>query len=191
MDTVLEILEKILSLLHIDVIGKKIEHKHNMIRERWTGTNYKPESDNECFDYLAKYYKYHSAAWAGASVNMPPEIAHGEVRRILDQSQGGVVMNLKNATRGRHGGTITLLDMIAEDFKKQATEKYVRYILDKHVDPTNYNLKVALMRQYLDQFARYMLPGEYKMGPHELAANFDSVIKMHVEMVNRYRNVVQ
>jgi len=179
-----------MSKLHIDVISRDIERKHRTIRENWTVKNYHPSSYEDAHEYLTKYYQYHYSRWLGVGMTLPADVAYSEVRRILE-SKGGYVPNLKKALRGRYGGMIELINVIAQEFEKESAEKYIRYVIGTHVNPLDYNLKVELARQYLETYGRRMLPGEELMNPHELAANFDAVIKHHVELVNQYRNIVQ
>ena len=184
------VLSDIMQKLHINTMSE-IERFHNAIRENFTITNFRPKDYEDCHRYLSKYYRYHFAAAAGVSIVVPEDTAYSEVRRILEKSQGGYIQNIKNTLRGWHGGTKVLIDSIAEEMKKEAMEKYVGYVIGTHVNPLDYDLKIALASQYLEKYGKYILPGEALMSPYELAANFESVIKMHVEMVNRYRNIVQ
>jgi hypothetical protein len=184
-------LQEIMSKLHIDVISRKIDYVHDAIREEWTVKKYFPKDYEDCHRYLTKYYQYHFARYAKANVKMPDEMAFAYVREILEKSQGGYAVNIKNALKGRHGGMIALINMLADDLKKQAVEQYVGYIINEHVDPLDFPLKVELMRQYISKYARHMLPGEDLMSPYELAANLNQVIKYHVQMVNSYRNIVE
>ena len=185
------LLQEILDLLHPDVIGRKIEYVHNRIREEWTVDMYKAKSYEECHEYLTKYYQYHNARWMAVGVKMPEEIAFAAVREILDKGEGGFVLNVKNALRARNGGMITLVNMIAEHFKVDNTEKYVRHIIGTKCNPLDFNLKVQLARAYLERYGKNILPGEPLMNAYELAADFESIIKAHVTLVNQYRNLVQ
>jgi len=185
------ILQEILDLLHPDVIGRKIEYVHNRIREEWTVNIYKAGSYEEAHEYLTNYYQYHHARWMRVGVKVPDEIAYSIVREILDKSEGGFVLNIKNALRARNGGMITLVDMIAEHFKVDNTERYIRHVIGTKCNPLDFDLKVRLAKAYLERYGQNILPGEPLMSPYELAADFESIIKAHVTLVNKYRNLVQ
>ena len=185
------LIDRILDQLHPDVIGREIEYKHNIIRERWTVKNYMPGDYKECMRDLCDYYRYHFCAMFGISMNIPDDRAHHEVKMILEKSQGGYVQGIKNSVRGRHGGMIALVDALAEEMKKDAIEKHISHVIDTHVSPLDFDFQCELIRQYLDKYAKYMLPGEEIMSPYLLAVNYAKVIRTHVEVIRRYRESMQ
>ncbi|MDH3973495.1 MAG: hypothetical protein OEV42_04360 [Deltaproteobacteria bacterium] len=185
------LIDKILDQLHPDYIGRKIEYLHNIIRENWTVKVYIPEDYKECMKILCDYYRYHFCAMFNISINMPNNRAHHEVKKIMEKSKGGYVQGVKNAIRGRHGGMIALIDALAEEIKNDAIEKHISYVIDTHISPLDFEVQCEVIEQYLNKYAKYMIPGEEMMSPYLLAANYQKVIRMHIEVIRRYRESMQ
>ena len=182
-------IRELFRLLHINVITEKVDRPHSMIRENWRTPTYVPEDYNEAVDILTHYYQYHHQAWMGGPV-MPADMAFGHVREALEKAQGGYVQAMKQALAGREGGLVARVDAIAEEIKQDATEKYVIWVLSTFVAPMDFDSKVALMSEYLNEYA-HVLPGEKLMSPYELAANFDAFVKHHIAWINQLRNAIQ
>lgn len=184
-------IQEILNRLHQDVIGQEVDYPHRIIREGYKVRKFIVNSHEEAFDELTHYYQYHYAAWLKTGPVMPYDLAYSNMRTVIEQAQGGYVQIIKNCISGRDGGLLEAINLIAEAFRKEAVEKYVGYIVGTYIDPLDYDYKIRLMRQYLDQYGRYLLPGERTMSVYELAANCEQIIKFHANAICSFRKLLQ
>ncbi len=184
-------IQDILDMLHISVIGKKIDEPHYMIREAYKLPRYIARDYNDCCELGTKYLQYHFSKWTNCPTLLPTDMAFAQVREILDKLQGGFVGAVKNAIRGREKGLVGFIDVIADSLRDEAVEKYIMYVVTTHIPPMDYDLKVRLMKEYLKKYASHILPNEQLMSPYELAANIESLIKFHMEWINSLRKNIQ
>jgi len=82
-----------------------------------------------------------------------------------------------------------VLDMITEKMKDEATESYITYILNRYVNPLEYDSKVSLMQEYINEFA-HVLPGERLMSAYEMASNFEGLINFHLKWIYSFRRTI-
>lgn len=181
-------IEEIFRLLHISVITEKVDKPHNMIRECWVTPKYVPDDYEELCKLITDYYQYHYQKFYGGNL-MPADLAFGQARQIMEQTQGGYIQLAKNALEGRDRGLPALFDAFRDNFIEQHTEQYILSILGDYVNPLDYDLKVKLMSDYLNEYS-HVLPDEKMLSAYELAANFEPFIKMHLTWIDSYRKAI-
>ena len=181
-------LHKILKMLHVSVITEKVDRPINMIRERWVCPKYRPDDYEDCCRMLISFMQYFNSAWTHTSAKMPEDIAFSRVENILE-NKGGFVQVVKDSLAGREGGIVAVLDMITEKMKDEATESYITYILNRYVNPLEYDSKVSLMQEYINEFA-HVLPGERLMSAYEMASNFEGLINFHLKWIYSFRRTI-
>ncbi len=132
-------------------------------------------------------------------------MAYGQVRHILESMphpdarishihgvfQDGWTQAVKNGTRGLNGGMIGVIDAIAEGMKKQAARRYVEAVFLDCLDPLDFDTKVAFMQEYLELYGAVVLPDEELMSSYQLAANLESVVQNHVNLINQFRTTLR
>ena len=183
--------QEILNMLHVDAISRNIESRHKSIREAYRVPRYVPRDEDDCFDILVKYYQYHFSKSLGGGVPPARDMALFQVRQVLDKHGGGYGMAVKNALRGRGGGLIGLIDNVADAMEEQAVEQYFTAVLTRYASVLDFDYRVMLATQVLQQYGRHMLPGEHLPSPYELAARIDSFIKYLVKVSNSLRDALQ
>ena len=184
-------ISQVFSDLDTDTLVEVIDRPHRLIRDGYRVPVYAVGSYEEACEILTEYYQYHFEGWLRSGTPLRADIAFANVRMILDGHEGGWVVAVKNAIRGRRGGLIGLIDAIAEAFQKEALEKYVRYVIDTRICLLDFEQVIAFAEQYLDQYGRYLLPGEELMSKYELAANLEAIIQYHVQIMDNFRQRIQ
>ena len=182
-------IQEIFMLLHIDVVRDKVDRVHHMIRELWVAPVFMPDDYDDFCRMITSYYQYHHKAYLGGPT-MPEDLAFSNAQIFIEKGKGDFIQVIKKALAGREGGLPAVIDMISDGFINDTTEKYVNYILNTSVAPFDYDKKVAFMQTYLDEFS-HVLPEERLMSAHELAANFEAFVKFHLEWINSFRNAVK
>jgi len=193
--------QNIIDLLHIDVISSRVESMHDMIREAYTVRTYIAEDYQDFKNAISNYYHYHNSTWLSVDAN-----AYGcsfqQVCGCLDSapntglSKASELMNnyrqdSKNSRTGRYGGLPTVINSVAENFKKEAVRQYVDSVIKESIDPDDYGRKVEFMMEYQYLYGAILLPGEDLLSPYEMAANIEAVINHHVGLVNAFRKTAQ
>lgn len=179
----------ILDMLHPDVIGERVEYVLNMLRENYRVPKYIADDFHDCARIIVGFYQYLYAGWLGTDVVMPYELALSQVKELLSK-KGGFANLVKNSLRGREGGLIGAIDSLVDSFKEVAVSQYVDGVVTHFVDPLDFELKMDLAEEYLEKYARHVLPNEELIHPGLLAANFESIIKYHVKWVVSYRQMM-
>jgi hypothetical protein len=199
--------QEIIDLLHIDILAHEIELVHDQIREVYRVPIAVADDYEDFKAVVTHYYQYHFAAWHHIEFEMPPDMAWGRVREILEErsrpdtrlsrisgylhENGEWIQAVKNAMRGRHVGVIGVIDSIAEGMKEAAVKQYVTAVFLDCLNPLDFETKVAFMMEYIERYGRIVLPGEDLLSPYELAANLDAVIQNHVRLINQFRTTLQ
>ena len=86
---------------------------------------------------------------------------------------------------------IGVIDAIAEGMKKQAARRYVEAVFLDCLDPLDFDTKVAFMQEYLELYGAVVLPDEELMSSYQLAANLESVVQNHVNLINQFRTTLR
>ncbi len=183
--------QEILDKLHQDLIGKKIDYPHRMIRESYTLSNFLPKTKDEADSILTEYFAYHYTRSLNFNGKMPADIAYSEMRQLLEKQKGGYVQAIKNCVTGRDGGIVEVINLIAEELRKMAVFKYINYIVGIHINKLDFDYRVKLMSQYLSQYGQHILPGEKMMSAYELAGNAEMLVKYHANIVCNFRKLLQ
>lgn len=184
-------IQEIFDALSIKQVVDKVHLPHKVIREKYEVKKFRAKDYDEAMSILTKYYQFHFAKWTRTTPYLSEDIAFANVRLILDKEKGGFVVAMKNAIRGREGGLISLVNKIAQSFEEESLQKYIRYVIDHMLNRLDFNQMVLFAQQYLNQYAKYLLPEEEVMTPYELAANLEGIIKYHIQVLNSYRQMLQ
>lgn len=182
---------QIFDMIHQDVIGRKIDYPHRMIRENYKVQKFIAKDKDEADKILTNYYQYHEAAWLRVNTIKPFEIAYSNMVDVLNNDQGGYIGAIKNCTKGREGGLLERIDFIAEDFRRKGVEGYVGMIVGRHCNPLDFKYRVMLAGQYIRQYGNPVLPGEDLLSVYELANHIESIIKYHANLVCSFRKLLQ
>ena len=192
--------QDLIDAIHIDVIGRKVERKHDLIRERYEVPKFIVDDYEDFKSIVTGYYQYHFSAMFKSGAEMPDYMAHNHAEIILENmyppdprltnvrgyldKRGSYMQAYKNALRGRHGGLVAVIDEIADAMKKEAVDRYISSVFLEYINPTDYDTCVAFMREYIDRYGHVALPGEDLESPYLLATKIEVVIQNHVRVIN-------
>ena len=175
-------LMRILDKLDPDHIAAVVERAHTMARDTFTLDSDRVSTHAEFYDKITRYYRHHYAHTIAGGVDLPEDMVHSEVRRLLEQAYreyGGYEGAYTNARKGRSGGIQAVVTAIATGLRQQQEQQYIAHVFFTEVDPMDYDEIVELMREYLDRFGGLMSAADRARSPHDLARNYDTIIKQH------------
>lgn len=187
-------LMRVLNKLDPDHIATVVERAHNLARDTFSLDSDRVSTHAEFYDKVTRYYKHHYAHTITGGVDLPDDLVHSEVRRLLEQAYqdyGGYEGAYNNARKGRSGGMQAVLTAIATGLRQQHQQQYVAHVFFTEVDPMDYDEIVALMREYLDRFGGLMSPADRARSPHDLARNYDTIIRSHARHMGMIRDLMK
>lgn len=187
-------LTRILNKLDPNNISRVVEEAHSMARETFTLDSDRVSNHAEFYDKVTRYYRHHYAHTIVGGVDLPEDVVHSEVRRHLEQAYreyGGYEGAYNNARMGRSGGMPAILNAIASGLRQEQERQYIEHVFFTEVDPMDYEEIVDLMREYLDRFGGLMSPADRARSPHDLARNYDTVIKQHARYMGIIRDMMK
>lgn len=187
-------LMRVLDKLDPDNIAAVVERAHNMARDTFMLDSDRVSNHAEFYDKATRYYRHHYAHTITGGVDLPEDFVHSEVRRLLEQAYreyGGYEGAYNNARKGRSGGMQAVLTAIASGLRQQQEQQYIEHVFFSEVDPMDYDEIVDLMREYLDRFGGLMSPADRARSPHDLARNYDTIIKSHARHMGMIRDLMK
>lgn len=148
---------------------------------------------DEFNDLIADYYSYH----VGRCIVQGGQIAHfeasGRASEILERQykrRGGNIMSAyKDAKDGTNGGMRVILDVIAEQLKEESLERYIRHTFNTHVDPSSWNQKVDIIRQFMDRYDHALGSAIDRAHPERYAQSYDELIKAFMDALKKSSNI--
>jgi hypothetical protein len=95
----------------------------------------------------------------------------------------------RDAQEGTNGGLRIILDVIAEQLKEESIERYVRHAFNQYVDPTSWNQRVEIIRQFIDRYRQVLGFVIDAAHPERYAQNYDELIKAFLDALKRSSKV--
>lgn len=187
-------LDRILNLLDGGYIATTIGNKHELARNSFPLTSNVVSGHPEFYDVTVRYYRHHYSYTISPHVVLPEEMAASEVRNILDHAfreHGGYVGAYECSRTGVAGGLSGVLNAVANALRTRQEIEYVDHVIRTECNEMVYDEIVELMRQYVDRFGHYLAPADRARSPHDLARNYDTVIKQHVRAMDRIRGLIK
>ena len=187
-------LGRILDMLDPERIATVIGNRNEMARESFVLTRNTVDSHAEFYDIALRYYRHHYAETVGHGGTVPEDKAAYEARMMLDRAyrdQEGYEGAYHSGRTGKAGGMRGVLNAVANGMRQQQEEHYLEHIFYTLIDPMDYDTIVEVMRQYLDRFGGYLSPAERARSPHDLARNYDSIIKAHARAMGTIRGMMK
>jgi len=181
-------LQGLLVALDEQTITENVTQRHDLARERYKVSSLTVSSYPVFMRLVEDYVIYHRRSTGMGDT--PLYAANSEGMRILDsafQSLGGVQGAYQIAVTGLRGGIITILNLLAEAFKKEDERFYIEAQLRYYCNFLSFDDRVALMEQYLARFSRNLPDGVKSRTALELAANYESVIETHLAVIRNIR----
>ena len=186
-------LESLLSSMDEVIIAKTVGIPHDEARMHYSLTRNTVGSFEDFTDVISDYYNYHVSRCVVHGGYMSSTEAASRAKEILEQEykrQGGNIITAYNdAHDGTNGGLRLILDKIAEQLKTESVERYIRDAFDKYVDPTSWEQKVNVIRQFIARYGRMLSSSIRSDQPERYAQNYEELIRAYVESLKRTSSV--
>lgn len=182
-------LEHLLAALDEVAIARNVAIPHDEAR-----MNYRPRGNtvgnfDEFAEIIADYYNYHVSQCVVRGGSLSQREAAGRAKELLEQEyrrQGeNAITAYNDAHDGTNGGLRIVLDRIAEKLKAESVERYVRDAFDRYVDPTDWDRKVDIIRQFFSRFGHLLQSSIRTDQPERYAQNYEELIRGYVEALRK------
>lgn len=185
-------LDKILGFLDPRTRAMLVSVKHDEARETFPLQKQTVDNEKEFRKVITDYYKWQFRAIV-PNAEVPDDFAGPFAWSLVEKAyghKGGMEAAFRAAKIGVDGGLSGVLNAIHMQMKKQQEEAYINHVLHSVIDSLDWNQRVELMREYLGRFAGHLSPATKPKSAEELAANWEELIKMTVELLDSLQRSV-
>ncbi len=174
------VVEAILKAVDPRVMGEAVDRPHDDALFSYRGGSAVPRSFPEFQEMLRGYYEYHCAVayGKGTPFPFPEEISFEQALAHVESvygNQGGIEGAYENARSGANRGIYGAYAAISDRLRELHRRAYVKYVVDKLVNPVDFGQKVALVRAIRKTY-RLPIEGYDQKSPEELASNHYAVV---------------
>jgi hypothetical protein len=142
---------------------------------------------------IGDYYNHHFSQCVSSGGELSKSEASGRAKEILEREYrrraGDIVTAFNDAHDGTNGGLRVVLDTIAESIKAESVERYIRDVFDRHVTPNEWDKKVEIIRQFINQTSVDIGSSINKAQPERYAQNFQELIRSYVNGLQRTSSI--
>ena len=186
-------LDSLLSQVDELAIAQNVGIPHDEARMGYALSVNTVGSFEEFTGLIANYYNHHVSRCVLHGGALSRTEAAGRAKEILEQDyrkQGGNSITAYNdAHDGTNGGLRIVLDRLAEQLKAESVERYIRDAFDRYVDPTSWEQKVDIIRQFIARFSRMLSSAIHPDQPERYAQNYEELIRAYVDGLKRTSSV--
>ena len=182
-------LNRMLQLLDEVNITNVVGMKHDIAREQYIVTRRIVNSYQELNEEVTRFVQYQLHATLGNAAT-PQYMASSQGMSIIERAfmnLGGIQGACEIASTGIRGGLRRVIDALYEAIKREEEERYIEWVLRTEVDPLSFQDRTSLMQGYIERFRHNFPPGIRVPSAYELAGNYESIIRMHMEVINSIR----
>lgn len=123
-------LDWILEQLDERIVAERIAIPHDEARASFSTGKNTVDSIEEFDDVIGRYYSHHFTECVSSGGWLSDTDAQGEAKEILERRYGkrgkGYMAALADAQHGTNGGLRYVLDVLADELKRQAVERHIR-----------------------------------------------------------------
>jgi len=179
--------EALLEALDFGTIARKVERAHDEARMTFRLHKNTVDSWAEFEDLIGDYYLHHFSRCVSKGASLPDREARSRAKEILGRAFRGASARAfyVDAQEGTNGGARVVLDKIADGLKQEAVMNYVRDQFDHFVDPTDWDCRVEIIREFMEQCP---LPLAWHIDvdrPERYASNYEELIYAYVNALGR------
>jgi hypothetical protein len=186
-------LDNLLDAMDETAIAKNVGIPHDEARMHYSLEKNTVDSFEEFTDVIANYYNYHVSKAVVRGGQLSSTEAAGRAKEIIEQDYrregGDIITAYNNAHDGTNGGLRIILDKIAEQLKAESVERYVRDAFDRLVDPTSWEQKLKIIRQFLDRYGNMLSSTIRTDQPERYAQSYEELIRAFMESLKRTSSV--
>ena len=174
-------------------IAREVGNLHDEARMRYSLNKNTVGSFEEFTGVISDYYNYHVSQCVMHGGSLPRTESAGRAKEILAQEyrrQGGNINTAySDAHDGTNGGLRIVLDRIAEQLKTESVERFIRNAFDRYVEPTSWEQKVDMMRQFIDKFGDQLSSSIQTDQPERYAHDYEELIRSYVESLKKTSSI--
>lgn len=182
-------IREILQMLDETSIARTIAIPHDQARLAYALDSNTVRSFPDFEDTIAAYYAYHFERCISRGGRLSRTEALGRAKEVLDREyrkqHGDVVSAFNDAHDGTNGGLRRILDLIAESMKAESTDRYVRDVFDRYVEPNDFEQKVEIIRGFVRECGPFLSRSIQAERPERYAANYRELVQDYVEGLRR------
>jgi hypothetical protein len=186
-------INSLLSALDERVIAQQVGIRHDEARMRYACRSNTVSSFDEFSNILADYYNYHFTTCVSRGGALSRAEAAGRAKELIEQEyrrrNGDIASAYQDAHDGVNGGLRLVLDSIAEGLKTESVERYIREAFDRHVAPTDWPQKVAIIRQFIAQCGQVLASSISAHEPERYAQDYRDLIRAYVTGLQRTSSI--
>lgn len=177
-------IDHLMSALDERQIAQRVALPHDNARMRYPLQSNTVSDFDEFSNGIGAYYNFHFQAITNGGSLSRSEAA-GRAKEILEQQlrrqHGDIVSAFNDAHDGTNGGMRAILDMIAEGLKIEYIERYIREVFDRIVAPNAWEMKVEIIRQFIQRCGSYLNSAIDTGCPERYAQNYQVLIRSYVD----------
>lgn len=186
-------LEAILKQLDEREIARKIGIPHDEARMAFSLKKNTVKDFAEFTKTISEYYNYHFVKCVSGGGSLNPSEAEGRAKEIIEQRYRSKGSNLQgafaDAKDGTNGGLRIMLDLIAEHLKAEAVERYIRKVFDDQINPTAWEEKVDIIRQFIARCGADLSPSIDTKNPERYAKDYTQLISSYLKALEQTSSI--
>ena len=186
-------LDAILKQLDEREIARNAGLPHDEARMAYALRKNTVESFSEFTQIISDYYSYHFVTCVSGGGALPRAEAEGRAKEILEQkyhAKGSTLQGaFSDAQEGTNGGLRTILDIIAEQLKYEAVERYIRKVFDDQIDPSSWEDKVNIIRQFIARCGTDLAPSIDSRNPERYAKDYTELIRSYINALSHTSSI--
>lgn len=183
-------INSVLQALDERTIAQRIGIPHDETRMRYPMNRSTVRDFSEFNQIIGQYYNHHFTSCVSRGGSLSSVEASSRAKDILNREyrrrNGGDIKSAFNdAHDGTNGGLRGILDILAETLKADSVEHYTRDIFDRFVEPNNWEQKVQIIREFINQYGSQLGSSIQSHQPERYANDYENLIRSFVESLKR------
>jgi hypothetical protein len=186
-------INSMLSELDERIIAQRIGIPHDEERMRYPINSNTIRNFDEFNRIIGDYYNTHFTACISRGGRLSASESSSRAKEIIEkeyrQRGGDIVMAYNDAHDGTNGGLRIVLDIIAEELKRESVERYTRDVFDRYVAPNSWEQQVEIIRQFIAHCGAFLSSSIQANQPERYARNYQELIRSYVASLQRTSSV--
>jgi hypothetical protein len=133
---------------------------------------------------IGDYFKKHYDECFTRGGDIPLEIAISKAKQTISQAyrrkNGNITTAFTDCKENLNGGLRVVLDLIADSIKQEAIEMYIRQIFDSNINPTEYDEKLSIIKEFIHHYGYCLSPSIKTGNPNRFANDYEELIRSFV-----------
>ena len=186
-------LDAIMKQLDEREIARKAGLPHDEARMAYALKKNTVASFGEFTQIIGDYYSYHFVTCVSNGGALPRAEAEGRAKEIIElkyrERRSTLQGAYADAQEGTNGGLRNILDLIAEQLKYESVERYIRKVFDDQIDPTSWEDKVNLIKQFIARCGADLAPSIDSRNPERYARDYTELIRSYINALSHTSSI--